>query len=147
MDVESALSTAVDEVLDKMAFLFFEELDTPVGDDAFKFITEVNVNGVVKGRLNILVSQKAAVEVARNLIGIREDDELYDETLMDSLKEFTNLVMGRTMTVLNPAGPFDMEVPSVVDKPTDGMDGHKTIRKLGGLDEAPICFQLHYIED
>ena len=144
MDVQAALSNSIDEVLDKMAFLFFDELAEDPGEGDFSVVTEVNVKGVVSGKLNILVSQSAAKEIARNLIGIRDEDELFQGTLEDALLEFTNLVMGRTMTILNPAGPFDMEVPQIVAAPAAAAQDHQTITITGGLDDEPIRFVFQY---
>jgi CheY-specific phosphatase CheX len=98
------------------------------------------------GKLNILVTEDAARNIARNLIGIRPGDELYEETLEDALREFTNLVMGRTMTLLNPAGPFDMEVPRLVKHPAAPEAGRAVLTINGALDEEPFQMVLQYDE-
>src|SRR3972149_4590904 len=131
-----------------MAFMFVDETESGSTDpDDFAFITEVDTKGVIVGKLNILVTETAARNIARNLIGIRDDDELFPDTLEDGLREFTNLVMGRTMTILNPAGPFDMEVPRIVEHlalPTPG----RAVLTIGGeLDDEPFRVVLQYQED
>lgn len=147
MDVKSSLLSSIEEVLDKMAFLFFEEGEQEDSDpDQFGFITEVDTKGVIVGKLNILVTDASARNIARNLIGIRDEDELYPETLEDALREFTNLVMGRTMTILNPAGPFDMEVPRLVEHPAPPEAGLATLTINGSLDEEPFQIVLQYQE-
>ena len=145
MDVKEGLLSAVDEVLDKMAFMFFDEAEgAPPEDTAFQYITEVNANGVIVGTLNILVTEDGARSIARNLIGIREEDELFDGTLQDALREFTNLVMGRTMTILNPAGPFEMEVPKLVPHPAADRAGLTDLLVDGMLDDEPFRLRLQY---
>lgn len=145
MDVKASLLSAVDEVLDKMAFMFFDEAEeTPPEDATFQYVTEVSTNGVIVGKLNVLVTEEGARNIARNLIGIRDEDELYDGTLQDALREFTNLVMGRTMTILNPAGPFDMEVPRLVPHPADEQAGLTQLVIDGTLDDEPFRMRLQY---
>ena len=147
MDVRASLMSSIEEVLDKMAFMFFdEEVPEETAGDPFRFITEVDTKGVIVGRLNIFVTETTARSIARNLIGIRDDDELYADTLEDALREFTNLVMGRTMTLLNPAGPFDMEVPRVVAQAAPPDDGRVQLTVRGALDDEPFQLVLQYEE-
>lgn len=147
MDLRGALLGAIEEVLDKMAFMFFDEAaeDTPDPDD-YAYITYVGFEGVVTGTLNIHVSQPAGANIARNLIGIRDEDELFEETLQDALREFTNLLMGRTMTLLAPDGPFDMGVPELVQAPEPVNAEHTELAVDGLLDDAPFRLLLRYRE-
>jgi CheY-specific phosphatase CheX len=147
MDVKSSLMSSIEEVLDKMAFMFFDEAPpegAAPGD--FPFITEVETRGVIVGKLNIFVTETSARQIARNLIGIRDEDELYPETLEDALREFTNLVMGRTMTLLNPAGPFDMDIPRLVSDPAPREPGRSVLSLSGALDDEPFQIVLQYDE-
>jgi CheY-specific phosphatase CheX len=147
MDVKASLLNSIEEVLDKMAFMFFDEAPPEGADpDDFGFITEVDTRGVIVGRLNIFVTDAAARNIARNLIGIRDEDELYADTLEDALREFTNLVMGRTMTILNPAGPFDMDVPRLVEQAAPPEAGLALLTIDGALDEEPFRIVLQYQE-
>lgn len=147
MDVKGALLNSIDEILDKMAFMFFEELEEePPAEDEFKFITQVTMKGVIFGKLNILLTESTARHIARNLIGIKDDDELFEDTLGDAMEEFTNLVAGRTMTILNPAGPFDMEVPELVDHPAPPEAGLTPLIIDGALDDEPFRILLQYRE-
>jgi len=146
MDVKASLLGSIDEILDKMTFMFFEEVEEVHSGESLKYVTQVRMLGVIKGILNILVTEETAKHIARNLIGIREDDELYEDTLKDALMEFTNLVAGRTMTLLNPAGPFDMEVPHMVDAPPNEQNGLTTLDIHGSLDDQPFRVVLQYKE-
>jgi CheY-specific phosphatase CheX len=148
MDVKASLIGSIEEVLDKMAFMFFDENEPASTDpDDYQYITEVDTHGVIVGKLNIFVTDTAARNIARNLIGIRDDDELFADTLQDALREFTNLVMGRTMTLLNPAGPFDMDIPRVVEHPAPMDAGRAQLTVCGALDEEPFQIVLQYRED
>ena len=85
MDVKASLMGSIDEILDKMTFMFFEEVEEPHTGDEFQFITQVRMRGVIQGTLNLLVTEDTAKYIARNLIGIRDDDELFEDTLGDAL--------------------------------------------------------------
>lgn len=138
---------AVDEVLDKMAFLYFEEVQPEeIDQDGLAYTTEVNVSGVITGTLNIQLSKNTGDLVARNLLGIKDEDDLFDDTLTDALEEFTNLIGGRTMTILNPAGPFNMEIPRVVDAPAKPETGQTELIIDGSLDDEPFRIKLQYRE-
>ena len=145
MDVKSALMGSVNEVLDKMAFMFFDEMSDEEQENLkFDFITFVRFTGVISGTLNIQLTESSARVIARNLLGIRDEDELFNDTLLDALREFTNLVMGRTMTLLNPNGRFDMHVPELVSTVASPEAGSANIQIAGALDEEPIQLVMHY---
>jgi CheY-specific phosphatase CheX len=148
MDVKTSLVSSFEEVLDKMAFLFFEEGEGDEEDEepSFDFVTYVEFQGVISGCLNILVSAPTAHQIARNLIGIRDEDALHEGTLEDALREFTNLVMGRTMTLLNPDGPFDMRIPELVQAPAPEETGRQVLALAGVLEEQPFRMLLQYRE-
>ncbi|HEX9842392.1 MAG TPA: chemotaxis protein CheX, partial [bacterium] len=129
-----------------MAFMYFDELEEVEGGEIFPYISQVAMSGVITGTVNILVTDNAARHLARNLIGIRDEDELYADTLEDALREFTNLVMGRTMTILNPAGPFDMDVPRLVEQAAPPEAGLALLTIDGALDEEPFRIVLQYQE-
>ena len=147
MDVKQSLISSVEEVLDKMAFMYFEDLeDTPPDDSEFDFITQVTFEGMIRGTLNIMMKKTVAHEVTYNLLGIREDDDLFEGTQIDALKEFTNLVMGRTMTILNPHGRFDMSVPSIVNSFKPVEPGETELIVDGAMEEEPMRIRMNYIE-
>lgn len=135
MDVQGKLLEAFDEILDKMAFLFFEEPEedqTP--PDSYDFLTHIGFKGVISGSLNIFLTRAVAENLARNLVGIRDEDELFDSTVQDAVCEFTNMVMGRTLTVLDPNHGFEMEVPSSVTEATPPGDNDQEVDVEGVLD-------------
>lgn len=139
MDVEAAISQALDEVLDKMAFLFFDDYDPDEYDgEGFAMFTNVKFNGVINGNLTLYFTNETADQLARNLIGIRDEDELFDDTREDAVKEFTNILVGRTMTILSPDDPFELTVPRIVPAPAPDHAGANPIIVEGGLEDAPF---------
>ena len=147
MDVRQNLMQSFEEILDKMAYLYFEEPDEdapPV--EKFDFVTQITFAGVISGALNVFFTRGSAEEIARNLVGIRDAEELFDGTVEDAVCEFTNMVMGRTMTTLDPNHRFDMEVPKIVEEPSPPPEKTSTLEIEGSLDEEPCKVVIHYRE-
>ena len=80
------------------------------------------------------------------MVGIRDEDELFEQTLHDAVCEFTNMIMGHTMTNIDPNRSFDMDVPTMVKEAMGKPDGCETIEIMGLLDDAPIKLVMHYKE-
>jgi len=139
MDVENAVNQALDEVLDKMAFLFFDEFDADAyTGEGFSLFTQVAFKGVISGDLYLSFTRETADQLARNLIGIRDDDELYDGTREDAVREFTNIVVGRTMTLLSPDDAFELTVPKTIAAPPSDPAAVELIVVEGGLEDEPF---------
>ena len=131
-------------ILDRMAFMYFEEPDDePVAED-FQIFTGITFSGAISGCLNVFFNREMAEELARNLVGIRDDDELFEQTITDATCEFTNMIMGHTMTNIEPNRSFDMDVPHIIDKPSEKPAGTETIEISGKLDDFPIKLVMHY---
>lgn len=147
MDVRDSILKAIDEVLEKMVFLFFEEHETESGiSEDFFYLTQVELSGVITGSLNLFLSKATTGLIARNLLGIRDEDELFDGTIEDALEEFTNLIGGRMMTILHPPGPFNMEIPRRVDEPAHPATDQSVLTIGGTLEEEPFRIRLVYRE-
>ena len=144
MDAKSHLMQSFEAILDRMAFMFFEEPeDEPVPED-FHLLTGISFSGAITGVLNIYFNRPMAEEMARNLVGIRDGDELFEQTLHDAICEFTNMIMGHTMTNIDPNRSFEMDVPHIVKEPSEKPAGSETIEIIGLLDEYPIKLVMHY---
>lgn len=107
-----SLITALEEILDKMVFMVFEPAskdDLPPGD--FAFTSQISFGGRVSGTMSVYLTRATAEEFARNLIGIRQSDVLHDTTLHDALREFCNILMGRTLSLMAPEEHFDLQLP------------------------------------
>ena len=147
MDVNKTLRTAFDEILDKMAFLFFEDWEDeepPPAHHEFDFSTGITFKGAITGTLQMLFTTGSAEELARNLLGIRPDDELFKGTMEDALLEFTNMVMGRTLTLLNPDKSFEMTVPFMAGEPPAPASGEESFQIDGMLEDEPCRVLLRY---
>ena len=139
MNVESAVNQALDEVLDKMVFLFFDEFDADAYEgEGFALYTQVAFKGVINGDLFLSFTRETADQLARNLIGIRDEDELFDGTREDAVREFTNIVVGRTMTLLSPDDAFELTVPRTIPAPPNEPEATELIVVEGALEDEPF---------
>jgi len=145
MDVRKHLMQSLEAILDRMAFMYFEEPEDgePVPEE-YDLITGITFSGAIEGTLNVMFNRAVAEEMARNLVGIRDDDELFEQTLKDAVCEFTNMIMGHTMTNIDPNRSFQMEVPFMVQEPSTAKAGCETIEVSGLLDDSPIKLILHF---
>lgn len=148
MDAKKNLLRAFEEILDKMAFMFFEEPEegeeAEEVDEDFRYLTKVSFSGAIDGYLHVFFSRNLAEQMARNFVGIRDEDEVFENSVIDAIREFTNMVMGRTMTTLDPEHGFEMDVPHVVEDMTQPPEGMEVAEIIGQLDDDPCKLVLVY---
>lgn len=70
-----------------------------LGDDQCR-IVEVDIVGPKNALLSIACQPKFLLNVARNVLGHDDDEEVPDEVLCDALKELANVVAGNFVTEL-----------------------------------------------
>ena len=141
MDLQTSLTQAFEEILDKMAFMVFETAGSGQMPAApYAYTSRIAFKGKLAGTLNLYFSQNTANAIARNLLGLRPNDELFKGTVEDALGEFANILMGRTLAVMDPDAAFDLQLPFTQsgDHPAAGA-GPKNLRIEGMLDEAEPC--------
>jgi len=142
MELQSSLITAFEEILDKMAFMVFEvgstgKLERPA---PYCYTSRIAFDGNIMGTLNLYFTQATAEAIARNLMGLRDNDDLYKGTVEDALGEFANILMGRALSIMAPDTAFDLHLPVTQsgDQPAAG-DGSQTLSVEGVLDEVEPC--------
>jgi CheY-specific phosphatase CheX len=142
MELQSSLITAFEEILDKMAFMVFEagsprKLEHPA---PFGYTSRIAFKGSIVGTLNLYFTRSTAEAIARNLMGLRDGDELFKGTVEDALGEFANILMGRALSLMDPDKAFDLQLPvtQIGEQPADG-DGAHTLNLEGVLDEVEPC--------
>jgi CheY-specific phosphatase CheX len=144
MEFKTSLITAFEEILDKMAFMFFEETSPgQIGEPKFDFASRIDFKGKLAGTLDVFFTDKTARALARNLIGIRPNDVLHQGTLEDALREFGNILMGRTLSLLDPDHPFELQLPvagTAAEAGSDPANGSPASLVVEGmLDEVEPC--------
>ncbi|HUJ74084.1 MAG TPA: chemotaxis protein CheX [bacterium] len=146
---KGCLIAGLEEILDKMAFMVFEESGPGVPTDAepYAYSCRIGFQGKVKGALQAFFTRRTADELARNLIGIRNEDTLRDGTRDDALKELANILAGRALTLLDPEVPFALDLPSAppVSEPPPPLP--PTFQIEGMLNETDPCRIVVHLQD
>jgi CheY-specific phosphatase CheX len=136
---QGSLVTAFEEILDKMAFMVFEPgAFDPEQPPVFAYSSKIAFSGRLAGKLVVYFTESSADEFARNLIGIRKEDALRRETLEDALREFGNILLGRTLSLLAPQEHFDLQLPSTEAGVQPGLTT-PTFSLIGMLNEKEPC--------
>ena len=136
------------EVLEQLAFMFGEDaeedstLDAPAGGCV---LTAMGFSGPAKGRFALAVPEDLCPEIAANVLGVDEDDELVAQNAHDALKELLNVMCGRLLTSLAGDEPvFELTVPEVraINESTwqNLRDTPGTLALI--IDESPILLRF-----
>lgn len=147
MKIRDCMMEAFDEILERMAFLYFEELEDPSDtDDSYQYdyVTEISFSGILTGKFNLFSSKKLGDIIARNLLGIRDGDDLLKGTVEDAICEFTNMIMGRTMSLINSSGSFELGIPFMTVKIENPTIEENALQVKGLLEEYPCMLLLKY---
>ncbi len=102
------------EVFEQYAFMFMDLTgDEPVECCSVDFIRSTMVfKGVRSGSLEIIVPTELAKNLAVNVLGIDDFDELEPGSTEDALKELLNTICGILLTEINgDEAVFDLSVP------------------------------------
>lgn len=115
MKLMEHIVAAIDETLDKMAFMSFSPVAAAdVSPSPFAYTVRIGFAGKLAGELTLYFTEKTSEGMSRNLLGLRDAEVLFPGTPADALKEFANILMGRTLSLLDPATPFTLEIPEAL---------------------------------
>jgi CheY-specific phosphatase CheX len=134
-----SIVTALEEILDKMAFMVFEQSHSALPAADWAYTSEIAFSGSVSGVLRVFLTRATAEEFARNFIGIRAGDQLHDATLQDALREFANILMGRALAILAPAEHYELQLPMSYAGAGPAGASAPAFRIEGMLNEAEPC--------
>jgi CheY-specific phosphatase CheX len=137
---KDSVVTALEEILDKMAFMVFEPV-TPGALPAaeFLYMSHISFTGKLSGDMTLYMTRGTAEEFARNLIGIRKGDVLHNSTLEDAMREFSNILMGRALSLLAPDQHYDLQLPIAQTGPVSLSVADPDFRIEGMLNEIEPC--------
>lgn len=150
MKIHDCMMEAFEEILERMAFLYFEESEgnTNAGDlDQYDYVTEISFSGILTGRFNLFIIEKHGELIARNLLGLRDNDILMKGTVEDAICEFTNMIMGRTMTLMNSNENFELGIPFITKFSENHTIQENTLQIKGLLEEYPCMLLIKYRPD
>ena len=88
------------KVFEQLAFMFgeeFEEDDVECDADAF-IRASMEFSGPQQGKVELVVPETITTVMAANILGLDDDQPVYEDTAVDALKELLNTITGRLMT-------------------------------------------------
>ena len=104
----------------------------------------MSFRGILTGKFNLFINEYQGELIARNLLGIRDEDQLMNGTVKDAICEFTNMIMGRTMTLINSSGNFELGVPFITENFQYPANEENSLQIKGLLEEYPCMLFLHH---
>lgn len=106
------------DTLEKLAFIFtFPTEDAPAMDGQDQAVVRVDFSGPFGGGMELSLPSSALGELAVNMLGAEDGEELSPEQQRDALKELINVVCGNVLPVL--AGhteEFNLRPPYMVSE-------------------------------
>ena len=102
------------KIFEDMAFMFAEPVDdNKIDSDSETFIrTKMSYTGANSGCIEIIISLELAKNLAMNMLGIDEPEELEPDSIIDATKELINTYSGNILTsVYNNEDVFDLTIP------------------------------------
>ena len=126
------------QTLEKLAFIFAmpEEEDTePEGEEAFA--VAVDFTGPFSGSMLIRYPVEDLDELAVNMLGIDDEEEITGDQKIDALKETVNIICGNVLPAIGgKTAVFDISAPMFVDESEPRPDISAAVKVQLGLDEG-----------
>ena len=116
MCINSAVLAGAKEVFETMIFMNLEESCDPEQHiEGNTILGSITFNGELNGCLAIRCNMICAKAIARNMLGMDENEEITHEDIYDALGEVTNMVMGSIKSKLQDSvGNFQVSIPTIV---------------------------------
>jgi CheY-specific phosphatase CheX len=139
--IDNKISKIAAETLDKLAFMFASPYDPEdsIQEDPDKGVS-ASFNGPFSGTLAMKVSEKLLSEIAGNMLGVDDEDEIAPDDKIDALKETINVICGNILPAIGgKQAVFNIGAPEIIPKGEDikVKDGEKLISDISlTLDEG-----------
>ena len=99
--INNILSAVTNDTLERLAFLFAFPDDGRSHDGPGPAVTgSVEFSGLFSGRLVVRVSSSIIPEIASNMLGMADDDEISVEAQQDAFKELANVICGNVLPAI-----------------------------------------------
>lgn len=135
------ISKVVAETLEKLAFMFassYDPEDSTEEDPATG--VSVSFTGPFSGTLGMKVSGEVLSEIAVNMLGVDDEDDIAHGEKDDALKETINVICGNILPVIGgKQAVFNIDVPEIIPEGEDVKvkDGEKLVSDIKlSLDEG-----------
>lgn len=99
--IKHILTRVTGETLERLAFLFTSPDDERDSDGPAPAVTgRVDFSGFLSGSLLMRVSSSGLQELAVNMLGLDDDDEISPEAKQDAFKELLNVICGNALPAI-----------------------------------------------
>jgi len=135
------------QTLEKLAFIFATPEEEDITPEAGESVdVAIRFNGPFSGGMLVLYPQGDLDELAANMLGLDEADEISADQKLDALKETINIVCGNILPAIGgKKAVFDINSPVVVTEPGAWLEDADVVKVQLELDEG-LCFIYVKIE-
>jgi chemotaxis protein CheY-P-specific phosphatase CheC len=135
------------QTLEKLAFIFAMPEDEDIEPEAGETVdVAIRFSGPFSGGMLILYPDEDLDELAANMLGLDDEDDITGEQKLDALKETINIVCGNVLPAIGGTeAVFDIEPPVVITDPGKRPDVAQAVKVQLELDEG-ICFIYLYFD-
>jgi len=146
-DDQQILKDVCYSVFEQLAFMFGEEFDEDELDiEDERFLKAVmGFKGARQGRVIIVVPKQISNLLARNILGIDDDQDIDEDSPVDALKELLNTITGRVVTALfGDEVVVDLTIPETEELDRDRWEllvADDNYLKLS-IDETPVLITM-----
>ena len=118
MNNNEILSDVFTNIMENTVFMFGDKEDKSnlSKSDGEIIKAEIGFVGPSKGKLILIAPKSSCKEMAVNLLGVMDEDELTPDQPIDAVKEVINITMGNILTEIAGTEPiFDLTIPEVTE--------------------------------
>ena len=148
MPESSQAEEVIQQVLEQHAYLFGDPVPASQLPATLEDLIEVVVafHGAFTGRMVLSCTRELSHELAANVLGMMEPDEIEDEDAEDALKELMNVLAGRLLAQLE-AEPGLVQIgPPMLGSDADGSHWKDLLGSTGTcsflVEDHPAMFRL-----
>lgn len=119
--IKEIMNQTIIDTLERLAFIFAgEEDDLDDLEYNEKETAKLYFDGVFSGILAIEISKDALPELAVNMLGVDDEDEVTPEQQHDTLKETLNIICGNLLPMITSRKHvFNIGTPEIVSEDND----------------------------
>ncbi|OQY14545.1 MAG: hypothetical protein B6I30_00160 [Desulfobacteraceae bacterium 4572_187] len=127
--MDKVISKVVTETIEKLVFMFASLYDPENSTEEDPDIgVSVSFTGPFSGTLCMKVSGEVLSEIAVNMLGVDDEDEITLDDMNDALKETVNVICGNVLPVIGgKEAVFNIGSPEIIPEGEDlkGSDGEE----------------------
>jgi len=139
--IDNKILKVTAETLEKLVFMFASPYDPEKSTEGDPDTgVSVSFTGPFSGTLGMKVSGEVLSEIAVNMLGVDDEDEITPEDQSDALKETINIICGNILPVIGgKQAVFNIGAPMIIPEGEDikGNDGEELVSDVKfSLDEG-----------